>query len=199
MTNQEAWVRFACAAMVPNIEYVKEAAEAADAMLVEYKKRCKTAAPQSEFLDNAAPITLLVGPRRTGRTTALIEVARETKGRGILLCQSNENRGALAAQADPILSCNGWERTRNEWRKGGAYITVNCINNDQLREYQGAEFQFVGIDEAQQVSISDWYMLMSRMRGETTRMRCTLDADDPRTEPWIAELRANHAVEVIRG
>jgi hypothetical protein len=74
----------------------------------------------------------------------------------------------------PILGGSAWNEQRSRWTfPSGATLTFGYLQHadDHLR-YQGAEFQFIGVDEASQIRDNQLRYLFSRLRGPS-------DPNDP--------------------
>lgn len=75
-----------------------------------------------------------------------------------------------------------WNDTEKTWTfPSGATITFGYLQGrDDVYQYQGAEFQFIGVDEATQIPMFDYRYLLSRLRKPSSgplskvplRMRC---------------------------
>lgn len=63
-----------------------------------------------------------------------------------------------------------WNDVEKTWRfPSGATITFGYLQSkDDVFQYQGAEFQFIGVDEATQIPIFDYRYLLSRLRRPST-------------------------------
>lgn len=87
-----------------------------------------------------------------------------------------------------------WNEQRKTWTfPSGATVSFGYLEseNDKFR-YQGAEFQFIGMDEASQISETQYLYLFSRLRRRVDvdvplRMRCASNPPASAVGQWVKE------------
>lgn len=87
-----------------------------------------------------------------------------------------------------------WNEQRKTWTfPSGATLSFGYLEseNDKFR-YQGAEFQFIGMDEASQISEMQYLYLFSRLRRRVgvevpLRMRCASNPPASAIGQWVKE------------
>lgn len=143
---------------------------------------------QQEFLALSCLEALYGGAAGGGKSDALLMAALEhvrTPGYAALLLRRTyadlSLPGALMDRANEWLRGTDarWRDKEKTWEfPSGASITFGYLEteNDKYR-YQGAEFQFIGLDEATQFSETQYRYLSSRLRRLTgvtipLRLRC---------------------------
>lgn len=133
-------------------------------------------APQRRFLELDTLEAFYGGGAGGGKSDALIMGGLQFVDRpdyaALLLRRSIpdlKQPGALMDRTHSWLAGSGaeWKELDRRWRfPGGASLTFGYADNmaDIVRTYQGAEYQFVGIDELGQWRESEYRYLLSRVR-----------------------------------
>ena len=140
---------------------------------------------QSEFHGSNAKYRLFGGAAGPGKTKALlweaISQALKFKGCDTLLLRRTfpELESSLLAQFRRDVPRDLY-RSYNEskhvvtWANGSTTRFGYCRNENDVYQYQGAEFLFIGIDELTHFTLKQWQFLTSRNRcpvpGSTPRM-----------------------------
>ena len=132
-------------------------------------------ARQQEFHTSRAKYRLFGGAAGPGKTKALlaeaIKQAQEVAGSDTLLLRRSfpELEGSLIAQFRRDVPRNLY-RNYNEakhlvtWTNGSTTRFGYCRNENDVYQYQGAEFLFIGIDELTHFTLKQWQFLTSRNR-----------------------------------
>ena len=135
----------------------------------------KPFARQEEFHTSRAKYRLFGGAAGPGKTKALlaeaIKQAQEVAGSDTLLLRRSfpELEGSLIAQFRRDVPRNSY-RNYNEakhivtWENGSTTRFGYCRNENDVYQYQGAEFLFIGIDELTHFTLKQWQFLTSRNR-----------------------------------
>src|SRR6266581_3783912 len=132
-------------------------------------------ARQKQFHKSPAKYRLFGGAAGPGKTKALlweaIQQARETPGCDTLLLRRTypELESSLLAYFRRDVP-RGFYRSYNEskhvvtWPNGSTTRFGYCRNENDVYQYQGAEFLFIGIDELTHFTLKQWQFLTSRNR-----------------------------------
>ena len=132
-------------------------------------------ARQQEFHTSRAKYRLFGGAAGPGKTKALlaeaIKQAQEVAGSDTLLLRRSfpELEGSLIAQFRRDVPRNLY-RNYNEakhlvtWKNGSTTRFGYCRNENDVYQYQGAEFLFIGVDELTHFTLKQWQFLTSRNR-----------------------------------
>lgn len=132
--------------------------------------------PQRRFLELGAREAFYGGAAGGGKSSALLMSALQfcdRPGYAALLLRRTfpdlRQPGALMDRAHAWLAGTGaeWRETDRRWRfPSGATLTFGYAENisDIVRNYQGAEYQMVGVDELGQWREPEYLYLLSRIR-----------------------------------
>src|SRR5579859_632660 len=130
---------------------------------------------QREFHESLAKYRLFGGAAGPGKTKALlaeaIKQARHVAGSDTLLLRRTypELESSLLAHFRRDLARDEY-RSYNEakhvvtWHNGSTTRFGYCRNENDVYQYQGAEFLFIGIDELTHFTLKQWQFLTSRNR-----------------------------------
>lgn len=130
---------------------------------------------QYDFHESKAKYKLFGGAAGPGKTKALlweaIKIAQRHPGCDTLLLRRTfpELEESLVAQFRRDIP-RGLYRSYNEakhivtWRNGSTTRFGYCRNENDVYQYQGAEFLFIGIDELTHFTLKQWQFLTSRNR-----------------------------------
>ena len=130
---------------------------------------------QKQFHESKAKYRLFGGAAGPGKTKALlweaIRLARKHDGCNTLLLRRTfpELESSLLAQFRKDVPRHQY-RSFNEskhtvtWRNGSTTRFGYCRNENDVYQYQGAEFLFIGIDELTHFTLKQWQFLTSRNR-----------------------------------
>jgi len=141
----------------------------------EPKKSYEPFPRQEEFHNSTAKYRLFGGAAGPGKTKALLwEAIRKAlfnKGCDTLLLRRTfpELEASLVAQFRRDVPPS-WYRSFNEakhivtWKNGSTTRFGYCRNENDVYQYQGAEFLFIGIDELTHFTLKQWQFLTSRNR-----------------------------------
>ena len=174
-------------------------------------------AKQQEFHTSRAKYRLFGGAAGPGKTKALlaeaIKQAQEVAGSDTLLLRRSfpELEGSLIAQFRRDVPRNLY-RNYNEakhlvtWKNGSTTRFGYCRNENDVYQYQGAEFLFIGVDELTHFTLKQWQFLTSRNRcpvpyytsGNNSGKRvfpCMAGATNPGNigHAWVKALWVNKA------
>ena len=139
---------------------------------------------QEQFRDSTAKYRLFGGAAGPGKSKALLEeairIALENEGCNTLLLRRTfpELESSLIAQfrrdvpRDAYASFNETKRIVT-WKNGSTTRFGYCRNENDVYQYQGAEFLFIGIDELTHFTLKQWQFL-------TSRNRCPIPGTIPR-------------------
>lgn len=157
---------------------------------------------QDEFHRSRAKYRLFGGAAGPGKTKALlweaIRLARKHKGCDTLLLRRTfpELESSLLAQFRRDVPRHEY-RSFNEskhvvtWHNGSTTRFGYCRNENDVYQYQGAEFLFIGIDELTHFSLKQWQFLTSRNRCPIPSTRpCMAGATNPGNigHAWVKAL-----------
>ena len=130
---------------------------------------------QREFHESRAKYRLFGGAAGPGKTKALLaeamQQAKDVAGSDTLLLRRTfpELESSLLAYFRRDLPRDSY-RSYNEakhvvtWHNGSTTRFGYCRNENDVYQYQGAEFLFVGIDELTHFTLKQWQFLTSRNR-----------------------------------
>jgi phage terminase large subunit len=172
---------------------------------------------QKEFRDSRAKYRLFGGAAGPGKTKALlweaIKQSQEVAGSDTLLLRRTypELESSLLAQFRRDVP-RSFYRSYNEskhrvtWRNGSTTRFGYCRNENDVYQYQGAEFLFIGIDELTHFTLKQRQFLTSRNRcpikeyteGKRKGKRvepCMAGATNPGNigHAWVKALGVDHA------
>lgn len=132
--------------------------------------------PQSAFLASPATIRIYGGAAGGGKTWALLidalGRALSTPGWSGLVCRSllarmTDGGGAIWAEAHRVFEHTGAEPNEGshifKWPNGSTLTFRQIINNRSM--WNGASFDWIGIEELQEVEISDLVLALTRLRS----------------------------------
>ena len=131
-----------------------------------------------------ATYRLFGGAAGPGKTTALlweaVDIARSNKGCNTLLLRRTfpELESSLLAQFRRDVPRH-WYKSYSEakhivtWNNGSTTRFGYCRNENDVYQYQGAEYLFIGIDELTHFTLKQWQFL-------TSRNRCPIPGTKPR-------------------
>ncbi len=130
---------------------------------------------QKEFHKSSAKYRLFGGAAGPGKTTALlweaISQAREVAGCDTLLLRRTyqELESSLLAYFRRYVPRKEYHRYNESkhivtWKNGSTTRFGYCRNENDVYQYQGAEFLFIGIDELTHFTLKQWQFLTSRNR-----------------------------------
>jgi len=140
---------------------------------------------QEEFHNSGAKYRLFGGAAGPGKTKALlweaIRTANENPGCDTLLLRRTfpELESSVIAQFRrdvPRRSYRSFNETKHvvTWHNGSTTRFGYCRNENDVYQYQGAEFLFIGVDELTHFTLKQWQFMTSRNRcaiaGTTPRM-----------------------------
>jgi hypothetical protein len=131
--------------------------------------------PQEEFHESNAKYRLFGGAAGPGKTKALlweaIGQAREVAGCDTLLLRRTypELESSLLAyfrRDVPRSMYKSYNESKHlvTWKNGSTTRFGYCRNENDVYQYQGAEFLFIGIDELTHFTLKQWQFLTSRNR-----------------------------------
>jgi hypothetical protein len=172
-----------------------------------FSDRYKPFPRQEEFHRSGAKYRLFGGAAGPGKSKALlweaIYQAREVPGSDSLLLRRTypELESSLLAYFRRDVPPD-WYRSYNEakhivtWRNGSTTRFGYCRNENDVYQYQGAEFLFIGIDELTHFTLKQWQFLTSRNRCPIPGSRaCMAGASNPGNigHVWVKALWVDHA------
>ncbi len=157
---------------------------------------------QQEFHESGARYRLFGGAAGPGKTKALlweaIRKAHRVSGSDSLLLRRTypELESSLLAYFRRDVPRNLY-RSYNEakhivtWRNGSTTRFGYCRNENDVYQYQGAEFLFIGLDELTHFTLKQWQFLTSRNRCPVPRsFACMAGASNPGNigHAWVKAL-----------
>ena len=171
---------------------------------------------QKEFHESEAKYRLFGGAAGPGKTKALlweaIRQALEVAGCDTLLLRRTfpELESSLISQFRRDVP-RSWYKSYNEskhlvtWNNGSTTRFGYCRNENDVYQYQGAEFLFIGVDELTHFTLKQWQFLTSRNRcpakvysdGKNAGKRivpCMAGATNPGNvgHAWVKALWVDH-------
>jgi len=173
-------------------------------------------ARQKEFHESNAKYRLFGGAAGPGKTKALlweaISQAREVDGCDTLLLRRTypELESSLLAyfrRDVPRAMYKSYNASKHvvTWKNGSTTRFGYCRNENDVYQYQGAEFLFIGIDELTHFTLKQWQFLTSRNRcpakvysdGKNAGKRivpCMAGATNPGNvgHAWVKALWVDH-------
>ncbi|MGB9466121.1 MAG: hypothetical protein WBR10_13500 [Candidatus Acidiferrum sp.] len=173
---------------------------------MDFSKYYRPFARQQQFHDSPAKYRLFGGAAGPGKTKALLWEA---------IFQANAWSGAhtlLLRRTYPELESSllayfrrdvprGMYRKYNEskhvvtWRNGSTTRFGYCRNENDVYQYQGAEFLFIGLDELTHFTFKQWQFLTSRNRCPVAGSVCSMaGATNPGNigHAWVKALWVDH-------
>jgi phage terminase large subunit len=163
-------------------------------------------ARQKEFHKSPAKYRLFGGAAGPGKTMALlreaIDQANETDGCDTLLLRRTypELESSLLAyfrRDVPRKLYRSYNESKHvvTWHNGSTTRFGYCRNENDVYQYQGAEFLFIGIDELTHFTLKQWQFLTSRNRCPVRgSFACMAGATNPGNigHAWVKALWVDH-------
>src|SRR6267142_1561315 len=161
---------------------------------------------QSEFHESRAKYRLFGGAAGPGKTKALlweaILQANEVAGCDTLLLRRTypELESSLLAyfrRDVPRKLYRSYNESKHvvTWNNGSTTRFGYCRNENDVYQYQGAEFLFIGIDELTHFTLKEWQFLTSRNRCPAPNSFCSMaGATNPGNvgHAWVKALWVDH-------
>jgi phage terminase large subunit len=161
---------------------------------------------QKEFHDSTAKYRLFGGAAGPGKTTALlweaIYQAHRVPGSDSLLLRRTypELESSLLSYFRRYVPRKLYRRYNESkhlvtWINGSTTRFGYCRNENDVYQYQGAEFLFIGIDELTHFTLKQWQFLTSRNRCPVPRsFPCMAGATNPGNigHAWVKALWVDH-------
>jgi phage terminase large subunit len=161
---------------------------------------------QAEFRDSPAKYRLFGGAAGPGKTTALlweaIRQAHKVTGSDSLLLRRTypELESSLLAHFRRDVPRELYKKYNESkhivtWTNGSTTRFGYCRNESDVYQYQGAEFQFIGLDELTHFTLKQWQFLTSRNRCPVPGSRaCMAGATNPGNigHAWVKALWVDH-------
>jgi len=161
---------------------------------------------QSQFHGSSARYRLFGGAAGPGKTTALlweaIFQARKIPGSDSLLLRRTypELESSLLAHFRRDVPRSLYKKYNESkhvvtWSNGSTTRFGYCRNENDVYQYQGAEFQFIGLDELTHFTLKQWQFLTSRNRCPVKGSRsCMAGATNPGNigHAWVKALWVDH-------
>lgn len=157
---------------------------------------------QAEFLAASDDEVLYGGAAGGGKTDALIFDAVGSQGallrptyRAMIIRQTFPQLREMLDRARrwyPLIDerVEFYDRPWTEWRwpSGAKIIFSSCDRDQDVHQYQGQEFQWIGVDELGHYSTPYvWDYLTSRLRSSDPQLRCYMRATCNPGPKWIQE------------
>jgi phage terminase large subunit len=174
--------------------------------------RCYQPFPrQKEFHNSPAKYRLFGGAAGPGKTKALlweaIMQASEVPGCDTLLLRRtfSELESSLLAYFRRDIP-RSFYKSYNEskhlvtWSNGSTTRFGYCRNENDVYQYQGAEFLFIGLDELTHFTLKQWQFLTSRNRCPVRNSRCTMaGATNPGNigHAWVKDAEYRKTLESL--
>jgi hypothetical protein len=166
----------------------------------------KAFARQEQFHESTAKYRLFGGAAGPGKTTALlweaIQIAMEVPGCDTLLLRRTypELESSLLAYFRRFVPRKLYRRYNESkhlvtWTNGSTTRFGYCRNENDVYQYQGAEFLFIGLDELTHFTLKQWQFLTSRNRCPVPRsFPCMAGATNPGNigHAWVKALWVDH-------
>jgi len=161
---------------------------------------------QSEFHESRAKYRLFGGAAGPGKTKALlweaILQANEVAGSDTLLLRRTypELESSLLAyfrRDVPRKLYRSYNESKHvvTWNNGSTTRFGYCRNENDVYQYQGAEFLFIGLDELTHFTLKQWQFLTSRNRCPVPKSYCNMaGATNPGNigHAWVKALWVDH-------
>ncbi len=161
---------------------------------------------QSEFHESRAKYRLFGGAAGPGKTKALlweaILQANEIAGCDTLLLRRTypELESSLLAyfrRDVPRKLYRGYNESKHvvTWNNGSTTRFGYCRNENDVYQYQGVEFLFIGLDELTHFTMKQWQFLTSRNRCPVPKSYCNMaGATNPGNigHAWVKALWVDH-------
>ncbi|MCU1239910.1 MAG: hypothetical protein JWO71_636 [Candidatus Acidoferrum typicum] len=161
---------------------------------------------QKEFHESGAKYRLFGGAAGPGKTKALlweaIRQALRVPGSDSLLLRRTypELESSLLAyfrRDVPRKLYRSYNESKHvvTWRNGSTTRFGYCRNENDVYQYQGAEFLFIGLDELTHFSLKQWQFLTSRNRCPVPKsFACMAGASNPGNigHAWVKALWVDH-------
>jgi Terminase large subunit, T4likevirus-type, N-terminal len=161
---------------------------------------------QKQFHSSPAKYRLFGGAAGPGKTKALlweaIYQAREVAGSDSLLLRRTypELESSLLAyfrRDVPRQLYKSYNESKHvvTWLNGSTTRFGYCRNENDVYQYQGAEFLFIGLDELTHFTLKQWQFLTSRNRCPVPRsFACMAGASNPGNigHAWVKALWVDH-------
>jgi hypothetical protein len=162
---------------------------------------------QEEFHKSRAKYRLFGGAAGPGKTKALlweaIRQARDVPGSDSLLLRRTypELESSLLAyfrRDVPRKFYKSYNESKHvvTWLNGSTTRFGYCRNENDVYQYQGAEFLFIGLDELTHFTLKQWQFLTSRNRCPVPKsFACMAGASNPGNigHAWVKALWVDHA------
>jgi phage terminase large subunit len=163
---------------------------------------------QRQFHNSRAKYRLFGGAAGPGKTKALlweaIYQARQVPGSDALLLRRTypELESSLLAYFRRDIPRSFYKKYNESkhivtWKNGSTTRFGYCRNESDVYQYQGAEFQFIGLDELTHFTLKQWQFLTSRNRCPVPGSRaCMAGATNPGNigHAWVKALWVDHKV-----
>jgi phage terminase large subunit len=174
--------------------------------LLPFSHYYKPFARQKEFHESAAKYRLFGGAAGPGKTKALlweaIMQALQVPGSDSLLLRRTfpelESSLLLQFRRDvPRAMYKSYNESKHlvTWINGSTTRFGYCRNENDVYQYQGAEFLFIGLDELTHFTLKQWQFLTSRNRCPVPSSRCKMaGATNPGNigHAWVKALWVDH-------
>jgi len=161
---------------------------------------------QRQFHESKAKYRLFGGAAGPGKTKALlweaIYQAQEVTGSDSLLLRRTypELESSLLAYFRRDVPRQFYKKYNESkhvvtWRNGSTTRFGYCRNENDVYQYQGAEFLFIGLDELTHFTFKQWHFLTSRNRCPVPGSFCTMaGATNPGNigHAWVKSLWLDH-------
>jgi hypothetical protein len=162
---------------------------------------------QQQFHDSTAKYRLFGGAAGPGKTKALlwecIQQALKVHGSDTLLLRRTypELESSLLAyfrRDVPRALYKSYNESKHlvTWKNGSTTRFGYCRTENDVYQYQGAEFLFIGIDELTHFTMKQWQFLTSRNRCSVPKSFCNMaGATNPGNvgHAWVKALWVDHA------
>jgi phage terminase large subunit len=140
---------------------------------------------QKQFHDSTAKYRLFGGAAGPGKTKALLweaiyQAARVPGSDGLLLRRTyGELESSLLAYFRRDVPRAFYKKFNESkhlviWPNGSTTRFGYCRNENDVYQYQGAEFLFIGLDELTHFTLKQWQFLTSRNRCPVPGSKCTM-------------------------